>query len=164
MLNDAKSCTWYKWSMLWCLKLETCKATCTTAMQYMKHMANITQNSPRACQNDAKTYMEGSQNKLAWWAWSMKFARPKGRITLHLLRPSTRWLCQQKSELYYGKITPKKHTEMIARRLRHEGIHKGSCLRHKTPTLQSIERVTKVSVWQHYMNWNNISNDAKSWK
>ena len=34
---------------------------------------------------------------------------------------------------------PKKHTEMIARKLRHEGIHNGSCLRHKEPTLQSME-------------------------
>ena len=47
-------------------KLEASIGTCTIAMQYMKHMENTTQNSPRACQNDAKTCMEGSQNKLAW--------------------------------------------------------------------------------------------------
>ena len=44
------------------------------------------------------------------------------------------------------KNTPKKHIEMIARKLRHEGIHNGSCLRHKDPTFQSMESVTHASV------------------
>ena len=31
------------------------KAHCTTAMQFMKHMENTIQKSPRTCQNDTKT-------------------------------------------------------------------------------------------------------------
>ena len=43
-------------------KLETSIGTCTIAMQYMNQKAKATQNSPRACQNNAKTCMEYSQN------------------------------------------------------------------------------------------------------
>ena len=98
MVDDAKSCTCHKWNILGGSKLETRVGTYTIAMQCMKHMANTTQNSPRACQNDAKTCMEGSQNKLAWRARSMVNARQIRWITLHLLRPSMEWLNQQKSE------------------------------------------------------------------
>ena len=90
-------------------KHKASKANCTTAVQSMKDMAKATQNSPRTCQNDTKTCMEGSQNKLAWRALGMIHTRQIRWITLHLLRPSMEWLKKQKSELYHGKIPPNKH-------------------------------------------------------
>ena len=80
MLSDAKSSNPYKWSMLWCSKLKASKANYTTAMQYMKHMANTTQNSPIACQNEAKTCMEKSQNKLAWRAKTTSMQGQQGGL------------------------------------------------------------------------------------
>ena len=68
-------------------KHKASKAKCTTAIQSKKHMAKATQKSPRTCQNDTKTCMEGSQNVLTWKAYDMEYARQIGWITLHLLRP-----------------------------------------------------------------------------
>lgn len=73
MLNDVMESKHLKQNMLEASKHKASQAHCTTAMQYMNHMAKTTQNSPRACQNKPKTCMEYSQNKLAWRheAWSM---------------------------------------------------------------------------------------------
>ena len=61
-------------------------------------------------------------------------------------------------------LTNQKHTDMAGQKARQDDIHNGSFLRHKTPTLQGIERVKDVSVWPYYVHWSHIIYDAKSWK
>ena len=61
------------------LKLGTSQGTQTMAMQNMKQMASIIQNSPRSCQNEPKTCKNQSQNKLEQRAESMRHARLQKR-------------------------------------------------------------------------------------
>ena len=65
MPNDAKACKHHKYSMVWASKLKTSQGIFTIAIQNMIHMATETQKSPKACQNNAKTWKEYSQGKLA---------------------------------------------------------------------------------------------------
>ena len=144
-------------------KLKASQGTCTIAISIKPQRVKMTQNSPKAGQNKTKNMLEHSQHMLELEAWNMEHIRPMRRITLHLPKPSMRWLHQQKSKLYHGKTRPK-HTDMAAQKLRQDGIHNGSFLKHKEPTLQSIEWVKDVRAWPHYMHWNHIPNDAKSCK
>ena len=58
-------------------KLKASQGVQTMAMQNMKQMANIIQNSPRSCQNEPKTCKDQSQNKLERRTKSMRHARPQ---------------------------------------------------------------------------------------
>ena len=61
------------------LKLKTSQRAQTKAMQNLKQMTSIFQNSPRSCQNEPKTCKDQSQNKLEQRAKSMRHARPQKR-------------------------------------------------------------------------------------
>ena len=65
MPNDAKACKHHKYSMVVASKLKTSEAVYTIAIQSKPQKAKNTQKSPKACQNNAKTCMEYSQDKLA---------------------------------------------------------------------------------------------------
>ena len=41
---------------------------------------------------------------------------------------------------------------MASQRPKYDGIHNDSFLKHKTPTLQNIEKMTNASVWLHHMD------------
>ena len=66
------------------LKLEASQGTQTKAMQNLKQMTSIIQNSPRSCQNEPKTCKDQSQNKLEQRAESMRMQGYKRGVTLHL--------------------------------------------------------------------------------
>ena len=61
------------------LKLGTNQGTQTMAMENMKQMASIIQNSPRSFQNEPKTCKDQSQNKLEQRAESMRHVRLQKR-------------------------------------------------------------------------------------
>ena len=64
MPNAAKACSHHKYSMVGTSKLKTSQGICTKAIQNMSHMTKAAQNSPKACQNNAKTCVEYRQDKL----------------------------------------------------------------------------------------------------
>ena len=65
MPNDAKACKHHKYNMVGASKLKSSEAIYTIAIQSKPQKAKNTKNSPKACQNNAKTCMDYSQGKLA---------------------------------------------------------------------------------------------------
>ena len=61
---------------------------------------------------------------------NMDHARAKWEDYAAPTKPKHGMASPTKIRVISWKNNPKKHIEMIARKLRHEGIHNGSCLRH----------------------------------